>query len=397
MARKFRIGFIGGGCDSFSGEFHRKAIAQSGIGDIVCGAFGATRNSSFVTGKAMGLPVSRVYGTYRDLFRCESKLAEDERADFVVVLTPSGMHYPICTAAIDAKIPVFCEKPFANNVDEAVMLYKKLMATQLPYGLASVYAGYPALQTMRQRMIEGQLGNIRKVIVSAFLGWMTQRIENNGNRQAAWRTDPRRAGATGCLQDLGVHCYLLTAWLTGLGIKELCAELEHVVPGRVLDDDCAVQIRFNNGAVGSFLCSQVACGEQEGLSFKVYGDKASFHWRQAEPHLFRVLSVDGHEEIVSVGAACADEAPLSCAAPFRVDAAYIQALASAYQSFAAYLRDPAAARAAPGGLGFATPEEGLHSVVFTHAGVRNATPLDPNLPMLKWTPFVVPDIQPRLN
>jgi len=392
MVKKFRIGFIGGGCDSFSGEMHRKAIALSGIGDIVCGAFGSTRNSSFVTGKNLGLPVSRVYGTYRDLFRCESKLDEAERVDFVVVLTPSGMHYPICTAAIDAKIPVFCEKPFANNVDEAVMLYKKLMATQLPYGLASVYAGYPALQAMRERMLDGALGTIRKVIVSVLLGWMTQRIENNGNRQAVWRADPRRAGATGCLQDLGVHCYLLTTWLTGLDIKELCAELEHVVPGRVLDDDCAVQIRFNTGAVGSFLCSQVACGEQEGLNFKVYGDKASFQWTQAEAHQFRVLSVDGHEEIVSMGAACATDSALPIGAPFRVDAAYIQALAKAYQSFAAYLCDPDAARSAPGGLCFSTPDEGLRSVVFTHAGVRNATPLDPNLPMLKWTPFVVPEV-----
>ena len=393
MTDRLKVGFIGGGNDSFMGGIHRSAIEQSGRVELVCGAFGSTRQSSFETGKALGLPTARVYGTYRDMFRREPTLPEDERMDFAAILAPNAMHYPVAMSAMDARFPVFSEKPFTCNLDEALNLSRKQKASGLPYGIAMAYQGYPMLRKAREIIREEKIiGKVRKVIVLYPLGWLAQRLETAGNKQAGWRTDPRRCGQAGCLADLGTHCFYMAEWLSGLTVSEVCADLRATVAGRVLDDDCSVLARFAGGARGIFLSSQVATGHNDGLSIEVAGDKGTLAWAQRTPARLILRHTDCSEQVLpgELVPECVGVRP----APYGSNAAYIDALAATYRAFADYLD---AARAAqtlpPPPAGFMTIEEGLRAVVFVDAVLKNtAVPEEGEQPPAKWTPVTVPPI-----
>ncbi len=394
MTKKVRVGMVGGGAESFMGSIHRAAIEQSGCVELVCGAFGSSRQSSFETGKALNLPTRRVYGTYRDMFRREASLPEDERMEFVVILAPNTMHYPVAMSAIDANVPVLSEKPFTCNMDEALNLTRKQQSSALPYGIAIVYAGYPMLQ-QAQTLIQADkaLGTVRKVISTYPLGWMAQRLETAGNKQAGWRADPRRCGPAGCLIDLGIHCLYLTEWVTGLSVSEVCADLRPTVAGRILDDDCSVLLRFEGGARGVFLASQIATGRSDGLSIEVFGDKGALRWSQSDAdHLF-LRGLDGVEQAFSGGPSAGERPAILTPAPYGNNPAYLAALAETYRSFAAYLSAPKKAAQREGGLCFARVDEGLRAVAFVDAVLKNtATPEEGQPAPAKWAPFVVPPV-----
>ncbi|MEI7899613.1 MAG: Gfo/Idh/MocA family oxidoreductase [bacterium] len=393
MSKKTRIGMVGGGNESFMGNIHRAAIEQSGCVEMVCGAFGSTRQSSFETGKALKLPIRRAYGTYRDMFRREALLPEDERMNFVVILAPNAMHYPVAMSCIDAGFPVFSEKPFTCNMDEALNLTRKQQSRGFAYGIAVVHAGYPMLQQARALIqTDKALGTLRKIITAYPLGWMAQRLETAGNKQAGWRADPRRCGPAGCLIDLGIHCLHLTEWVTGLAVSEVCADLRPTVAGRILDDDCTVLVRFANGARGVFLSSQIATGRNDGLSIEVYGDKGALVWSQSEPDRLVLRKLDGSQQLFTGGVA-AEPAPFVQPAPFGNNAAYIAALAATYRAFVEYLRTPANRPAATenADAGFVRIEEGLRAVAFVDAVIRNTATPEEGAPLpAKWMPFVVP-------
>lgn len=393
MSRKIRVGMVGGGTDSFMGSIHRAAIEQSGCLELVCGAFGSTRQSSFETGKLLHLPTRRVYGTYRDLFRREASLPESERIDFVTILAPNAMHYPVAMSAIDANIPVFSEKPFTCNMDEALNLTRKQRNSGLSYGIAMVYAGYPALQRARTLVqTDKAVGTVRKLVASYPLGWMAQRLETAGNKQAGWRTDPRRCGPAGCLIDLGIHCFYLTEWVTGLSVSEVCADLRPTVAGRILDDDCSVLVRFATGARGVFLSSQIAAGQNGGLALHVFGDKGALAWSQSEPDRLLFTGIDGERQTladdVPVDASAADAHP----SPYGNNAAYIAALAATYRSFAATLEKQKGKPQNPPAE-FMCVDEGLRTVAFADAVLRNTAPAEEGAPPpAKWMPVVVPPV-----
>lgn len=385
---------VGGGADSFMGNIHRTAIEQSGCAELVCGAFGSTRQSSFETGKMLNLPTRRVYGTYRDLFRREAALPENERIDFVTILAPNAMHYPVAMSAIDATIPVFSEKPFTCNMDEALNLTRKLRSTGLSYGIAMVYPGYPSLQQARTLIqTDKALGTVRKVVASYPLGWMSQRLETAGNKQAGWRTDPRRCGPAGCLIDLGIHCFYLTEWVVGLSVSEVCADLRPTVAGRILDDDCSVLVRFSTGARGMFLASQIATGKTEGLSLRVYGDKAALNWAQSKPDQLILTGLDGKRQRITDGPPAEDMAGITTLTPYGNNTAYIAALASAYRSFADTLEKTKNKNPNVPPI-FMSVEEGLRTVAFVDAVIRNtAQPAEEGVPPpAKWMPLVVPPV-----
>jgi len=392
MTKKVRVGMVGGGAESFMGSIHRAAIEQSGCVELVCGAFGSTRQSSFETGKALNLPTRRVYGTYRDMFRREAALPEDERMEFVVILAPNTMHYPVAMSAIDANFPVLSEKPFTCNMDEALNLTRKQQNSGLPYGIAIVHAGYPMLQQAKALIqADKAIGTVRKVIAAYPLGWMALRLETAGNKQAGWRADPRRCGPSGCLIDLGIHCLHLTEWVTGLSVSEVCADLRPTVAGRILDDDCSVLLRFEGGARGIFLPSQIATGRSDGLSIEVFGDKGALRWSQSEADRLFLRGLDGAEQVFSGGTAAGERLPAP-PAPYGNNPAYIAALAETYRSFAAYLAAPKKTALREGGLSFARIDEGLRAVAFVDAVLRNtATPEEGQTPA-KWTPFVIPPV-----
>jgi len=383
MSNKKHVGMVGGGNESFMGSIHRAAIEQSGCVELVCGAFGSTRQSSFETGKALKIPTRRAYGTYRDMFRREATLPEEERMDFVVILAPNAMHYPVAMSSIDAGFPVFSEKPFTCNMDEALNLSRKQKHSGLAYGIAVVHAGYPMLQKART-LIQGDkaLGTIRKVVTAYPLGWMAQRLETAGNKQAGWRADPRRCGPAGCLIDLGIHCLHLTEWVTGLSVSEVCADLRPSVAGRVLDDDCNMLVRFSTGARGVFLTSQVATGKNGGLSLEVYGDKGALSWTQSEPDRLVLRGLDGAEQLFTGGVAAASSTVVQ-QTPFGNNAAYIAALAATYRAFAESLDAPKnkASSATDRAAGFVTIEEGLRAVAFVDAVLRNTTTPEEGVPI----------------
>ena len=395
MSKKTRVGMVGGGADSFMGAIHRAAIAQSGCVELVCGAFGSTRQSSFETGKALKLPTRRVYGTYRDMFRREATLPADERMDFVAVLAPNAMHYPVAMSSIDAGFPVFSEKPFTCNMDEALNLKRKQQNSGIPYGVAMVYANYPMLRKVRKMVQSDKLiGALRKVITTHSLGWMAQRLETAGNKQAGWRADPRRCGPAGCLIDLGVHCFHLTEWLTGLSVSEVCADLRPTVAGRVLDDDSTVLVRFSTGARGIFLASQIATGRCGGITIEIIGDKGALVWEQSQPERLVLRNLDGSQELFTEGIPAEPLGVAVTPCPYGDNSAYVSALAATYGAFVAHLEDPkrkTSAGATAGG--FMTVDEGLRAVAFVDAALKNTAAPEEGAPApAKWMPFVVPPV-----
>jgi predicted dehydrogenase len=385
---------VGGGAESFMGNIHRAAIEQCGTIELVCGAFGSTRHSSFETGKLLRLPPKRSYGTYRDMFRREAVLPADERMQFVTVLAPNTMHYPVAMSAIDANFPVFSEKPFTCNMDEALNLTRKQQNSGLAYGIAFAYAGYPMLLRAKALVTdEKAVGNIRKVVASYELGWMAQRLETAGNKQAGWRADPRRCGPAGSLIDLGIHCFHLTEWVTGVAVSELCADTRATVAGRVLDDDCSVLVRLAGGPRGVFLCSQIATGSRQGLSLEVYGDKGAVLWSQSRPDRLTLRALDGTEQAFTGGTPADAPQPPFAPNPYGDNAAYIAALAESYRSFATFLEAPKKAAQREGGLCFARIEEGLRAVAFVDAALKSTSaPEEGAPPPAKWMPVIVPPI-----
>lgn len=393
MAKKILVGMVGGGNDSFMGSIHRAAIEKSGCVELVCGAFGSTRQSSFETGKALGLPSRRVYGTYRDMFRREATLPVGERMDFVSILAPNTMHYPVAMSAIDAQFPVFCEKPFTCNMDEALNLTRKQQNNDVPYGIALHYAGYPALRKAKALIHdEKAIGAIRKVVATYTLGWLTQRLETAGNRQASWRADPRRCGPAGCLIDLGTHCFYAAEWLTGLTVSDVCADLRPTVAGRILDDDCSVFVRFEGGARGVFLSSQIAAGHNDGLSIEVFGDRGSLAWSQSAPDRLTLRGLDCSEQLMAGSDEPATKRLLLVPEPFGREDTFVDALAESYRSFASHLSPGSKARSEEPRC-FACVEEGVRSVAFVDAVLKNtAAPEEGATSAAKWTPLVVPPV-----
>ncbi|MFO7871412.1 MAG: Gfo/Idh/MocA family oxidoreductase, partial [Kiritimatiellia bacterium] len=284
MNRKLRMGMVGGGRSSFIGGVHRMAARLDGRIELVCGAFSSTRKKSYESGKELLLPPDRVYGTYREMFRKEPRLPEDQRMDFVSIVTPNNMHYPVSMAALDAGFHVVCDKPMTRSLDEAANLQRKVKRSGKLFCLTHNYTGYPMVKQARHLARTGKIGKIRRVVVEYPQGWLATRQETQGNKQAMWRTDPRRAGGTCCMGDIGSHCENLAEYITGLEIRQINADLTTFIKGRPLDDDGSVLLRFDNGARGILWATQIAVGEENGLNIRVYGETGSLIWRQEEPN-----------------------------------------------------------------------------------------------------------------
>lgn len=278
------MGMVGGGRDAFIGAVHRIAAQMDGQIELVCGAFSSTPQKSKLSGKDLYLPPERVYGTYRDMIRKEGKLPEGERMDFVSIVTPNNMHYPVAMASLDGGFHVACDKPMTVNLDEAQNLERKIEATGKLFCLTHNYTGYPMVKEARELVAKGKLGKIRRIVVEYPQGWLAERLEASGQKQASWRTDSRFAGVSCCIGDIGSHCHNLAEYITGLRVTEVCSDLNIFVNGRTLDDDGSVLLRFDNGARGILWASQVAIGRENSLNIRVYGDKGTLEWEQEEPN-----------------------------------------------------------------------------------------------------------------
>lgn len=279
---------IGGGKDAFIGSIHRLAANMDGKIELVCGMFSINPDIAKESGKELFLPDDRVYTSTDEMFRNESTLPAEQRMDFVTIVTPNFAHFGPAMTALDNGFNVVVEKPMTLTLDEAKQLKAKANEKGLTLCLAHAYSGYPMVKQAKAMVKDGVFGKIRKVYVEYPQGWLSQLSEREGNPQAAWRTDPKKGGKSGCIGDIGTHAAHLSEYITGAKITHLCADLHILVEGRMLDDDGDVLLRFDNGAKGVLMASQVAAGEENALKIRVYGEKGGIEWAQHEPNTLLV-------------------------------------------------------------------------------------------------------------
>ena len=335
MNRKLRMGMVGGGRDSFMGPVHRMAAQMDSKIELVCGAFSSSPEKSRLSGQDLLLPPERVYGTYEEMLRAEAQLPDGDGMDFVSIVTPNNMHHPVAMAALEAGFHVVCDKPMTLDLDEARELERKVQETGRLFCLTHNYTGYPMVKEARDLVSSDRLGAVRRVVVEYPQGWLATDVETTGLKQAVWRTDPRIAGASSCMGDIGTHCENLAEYITGLRITEMCADLTTFVSGRRLEDDGSVLLRFGDSARGILWASQVAIGQENTLSIRVYGEKGSLEWHQEEPNTLVVRWPDRPTEMRRTATDFVGEAASSSTRlPAGHPEGYLEAFANVYSSFA---------------------------------------------------------------
>lgn len=336
---KVRMGMVGGGEGAFIGAVHRMAAALDGEIELVCGAFSSDVERAQRSGAALHLPPNRVYDNFAAMMAAEAALPVGERMQFVAIVTPNHMHWPVAESALCAGFHVLSDKPATLNLEQALQLRQLVEDTGLLYGLTHTYTGYPLVQEARERVAAGELGSVRKVVVEYSQGWLADKQEDAGNKQAAWRLDPAQAGVSSCMGDIGVHAFNLAETVTGLKITELCADLTSFVEGRALDDDGSLLLRFENGARGVLMASQVCVGEENALKLRVWGDKGAIEWSQQEPNTLWLKWPGKPTEMLRTGSTFLGKgASAYTRTPMGHPEGYIEAFANIYRAFASQVR-----------------------------------------------------------
>ena len=341
MSRKLRMGMVGGGQGSFIGGVHRMAASLDGHIELVCGAFSSTAEKSLASGRELYLPDDRIYGDFQEMIEQEKALPDNERMDFVSVVTPNYMHFAPAKLALENGFHVVSDKPATFTLEEAKKLQALVESTGLLYALTHNYTGYPMVKEAKHLVSSGTLGNIRKVVVEYPQGWLGQLLEKAGSKQASWRTDPDKAGISNCMGDIGTHAENLAEYITGLQITELCADLTAFGEGRELDTDGNVLLRFDNGAKGVLHASQISVGEENAFKIYVYGEKAGLEWHQMNPNTLLVKWPDRPVEIYRTGvdhAYLSDHAQFNTRLPAGHPEGYVEAFANVYRNFALTLQ-----------------------------------------------------------
>ena len=366
MNRKLRMGMVGGGSDAFIGAIHRLAAFMDNQIELVCGCFSINPEISISSGKSYFLPDDRVYKTYTEMFEHEMSLPEGDRMDFVTIVTPNFAHFGPAMMALENGFNVVVDKPITFTLEEAKLLKAKVEETGLTLALTHTYSGYPAVKEARERVRRGDFGKIRKVFVEYPQGWLSSKLEDAGNAQASWRTDPKRSGKAGCMGDIGTHAHHLAEYVTGLKTVEVCAELNIFVPGRLLDDDGAAFLRFDNGAKGVLMATQIAAGEENAVKIRVYGDKGGLEWLQHEPNTLLVKWSDRPVEIVRTGQGyMSDIAKHNTRTPGGHPEGYLEAFANIYRNFSLTVRAKMNGETPKAEwLDFPTVEDGIRGMQF---------------------------------
>ncbi len=374
IKRKIRMGMVGGGHGAFIGGVHRIAAALDQQIELVCGAFSSDPDRSKSSGQDFFLPETRCYCDYATMMVEEAKLPEGERMDFVSIVTPNHLHFPAAKAALEAGFHVLSDKPATYNLEEAKALAEMVQNTGLLYGLTHNYTGYPMIKQAREIVHSGEFGKIRKVVVEYPQGWLATSLEQEGQKQAAWRTDPKRSGAAGCIGDIGTHAENLAEYITGLKIKELAADLTAFVDGRMLDDDGNILLRFEGGAKGILHASQISVGEENSLNIRVYGETGGLEWHQMEPNSLRVHRRDQPTQIYRTGNGYLGE---NATAHYRIPAGhpegYLEAFANIYRNFAADISIRLYGKSKHEALhDYPTIEDGVRGMAFIEAAVESS-------------------------
>lgn len=369
---KIKMGMVGGGTGAFIGAVHRAAANLDGQIELVCGAFNSTEQASIDSGLALGLDEKRCYADYQSMIKAEAELDESERMDFVAIVTPNHLHYEVSAYSLNHGFHVLCDKPMTLNLEEAQAL--AALSQQNPnllYGVTYTYSAYPLVREAKTRIANGELGDIRKVLVEYTQGWLSAPIENEeGQKQASWRLDPKKAGLSSCIGDIGVHAAQLSEFITGSDISHICADLNTFVEGRVLEDDGSVFLKFENGAKGSLNASQICFGEENNLSIRVYGEKGRLSWQQQEPNSLMIQTKDQAQTLLRAAGPQLHE---STQALFRTPSGhpegYLEAFANIYQGFAQSIN--AIKNKETPELNFPSLNDGLRGMAFIEACVSS--------------------------
>jgi predicted dehydrogenase len=388
MGRKLRMGMVGGGKDAFIGAIHRLAANMDGMIELVCGALSINPQIAQESAEMLFLPKDRTYLTYEEMISKEAALPADKRMDFVTIVTPNFAHFAPAMMALENGFNVVIEKPITFTLDEAKQLKAKVEETGLLLCLTHTYSGYPMVKQAKAMVADGVLGKIRKVWVEYPQGWLSKLSEREGNAQAAWRTDPKKSGKAGSMGDIGTHAAHLAEYITGAKITKLCADLNIMVAGRMLDDDGSVLLRFDNGIAGVLMASQVAAGEENALKIRVYGEKGGIEWAQMEPNTLIVKWLDAPTQILRAGSNYGDRlssyATSNCRTPGGHPEGYLEAFANIYKNFAitltAKLNGTTPSKEA---LDFPSVEDGIRGMAFIdHVVASGASDK-------KWTEYIM--------
>ncbi len=326
---------IGGGRQSFIGAIHRIAANMDGLIELSCGALSSNPENAAASGRSLFLPEEKIYGSYEEMITTESGLAVNDRMDFVSIVTPNHLHFQPAMMALENGFHVVIDKPITFSLQEAKELKKKVEETGLILALTHTYTGYPMIKQASQMVREGVIGNIRKVYVEYPQGWLSNFVEGTDNKQASWRTDPSKSGIAGAMGDIGTHAFNLAEYISGLQVTKLCADLNIVVAGRKLDDDGAVLLKFNNGASGVLIATQVAAGAENNVRINVYGEKGGLEWQQQDANTLLVKWLDKPAEIYRAGTGyLGSYAKHNCRTPAGHPEGYLEAFANIYRNFA---------------------------------------------------------------
>ena len=377
LDRTLKMGMAGGGPGAFIGDVHRRAALLDGGVELVAGAFSSSLRRSRARGRELGLQPARAYGSLAGLIDGELALPPGERVDFVSIVTPNHLHFPMAEALLAARLHVVCEKPMTLDVAEARRLRKLVAESGCAFGLMHNYTGYAMVKLARDLVRSGELGKLRKVVAEYHQGWLATPLERTGMKQARWRTDPRQAGAAGAFGDIGTHAAHLAEYVTGQRIAAVSADITSFVPRRKLDDDAGVLLRFDGGARGVLSASQVAVGEENGLSLRVYGERGGLCWRQEDPDVLLVASLDGPQQTwrrgqdqVAERSAAADRA---ARLPAGHPEGFIEAFANVYANICATIRARIAGEQPdPMARDYPTVEDGVRGMLLVEAVVRSA-------------------------
>lgn len=402
MSRKIKMGMIGGSLEAFIGAVHRRGAMLDGEIELVCGAFSSNPEKSKATGEALYLDPKRVYGSFEEMIMTEKTLPEGERMDFVSIVTPNHVHFPPAKMALENGFPVIMDKPLTLNMAEAKELQEIHKKSGLLFALTHNYTAYPMVKEARAIIKSGKIGKIRKVIVEYPQGWLSQFVEESGQKQAAWRTDPAKSGAAGGVGDIGTHAENLAEYITGLKITELCADLTIFVKGRKLDDDANILLRFDNGAKGILHNSQICNGEENDLNIRIYGEFGGLKWKQLDPNTLTLTNQENGSTIIRTGVGnLSAHAQAHTRQPAGHPEGYVETFANIYRNFALALRASwgTSERAiASGGLN-GTQDDGngynpeIHDFPGIEDGIRGMAFIDTvvksNASENKWTKFEI--------
>ena len=372
-ARRIRLGMVGGGEGAFIGAVHRIAARLDDHYELVAGALASTGAKAKRSGLALGLAEDRIYADFAAMAEAESARADG--IEVVAIVTPNHLHAPVAEAFLKAGIHVVCDKPLATGAKEARRLQALAAKSNRVFAVTYNYTGYPMVRQARQMVRDGRLGEIRVIQVEYAQEWLTEALEASGQKQAEWRTDPARAGAGGCVGDIGTHAYQLCEYVSGLVVSELCAELSTFVAGRRLDDNVQVMLRFANGARGALWASQVAPGNENQLRLRVYGSRGGVEWRQEQPNQLHWSPFGKPTQTISRASGAAG---LAAARVTRLPAGhpegYLEAFATIYGEVAQAVRAMRHQGAKAGAeVDFPGLDDGVRGVEFIDAAVASST------------------------